>query len=276
MNEDIYRAMGTTEDEWDGHPEISDHLKTQEDIESTFEDTRNTEVEMIEQDDESDRHRDVEGVYHASQSLRCPRKWYYRDMDVVTEWPSRDWSDIFRRGDTVEDWVVTRLSDTFEHVGNALPVRIEEDDFYVTGSSDPFMLDEHGDISALTEVKSTSTDLNGIPSDSHVAQLNMYLSAIGLPFGFLVYVRTEDHADEEYIVIKEVEVVRVNQSEELLSWCMTAFDIYHEHRIDESFPPAFPMKRNECGRCDYRALCMRNDDGTSYAKEAFPPVRGGR
>ena len=272
----VFTAMGTTKEEYTGVPDISDSMAHESELYFSLIDSLDVTLDLEELEDESDRHQDVIGVYHAS-GTKCPRKSFYSEKDIVSEYPERDWEFgleyIFRRGNTVEDWVEDTLEESLPDkvIKNEMPMKYEFGDFYVTGSTDPYILNQDGDLWAITEVKSTRNSLSNIPLSYHVRQLNVYLNIADIPYGFIIYLKVNDNFEEEEITIKDVEIVKIEKDEELFQRCMMAFTLYHDYRENGGFPPAFPVDDKECSDCRYRGLCYNDDKGDDYTKENFPP-----
>lgn len=269
----VWTALGTTEEEYSGIPRVSEELAHPSEIFFVLNENTGVTLPLGEMEDESERHKDVVGVYHAS-ATQCPRKSYYDEKDLVSKWDGFDsgvdMEKIFRRGDTVEDWVEKTLQEELpdKDVRNQLPVKFESEEFYVTGSTDPYILD--GDeLWALTEVKSTSNELEGLPKSHHVRQLNVYLSVADLDSGILIYVQVDEDFEEDEITIQDIAVLEIEQDDALFQRCLMAFSQYHDYRLNNTFPPAFPVDENECQSCEYYPLCKDDNEGDEYVKENF-------
>lgn len=208
---------------------------------------------LLEDDEEDARHEPEVGVYHASHGGRCLRKRYYQDKNVEK---GKSKYGIFERGERIEDFIEETLIHQFgtKRVRNSKGVSYvldEEEDIVLTGSTDPYVLDEDcEDIYILTEVKSTSNiHADYIPKQSHKFQLNTYLSILGIDYGYLWYVHTDNW--------KENKIIPYEQDEELWETTKERHLKYHEFRESDIFPPKDTILPKECSFCDFQSLCTR-------------------
>jgi len=272
--EEVLAAVGKSEDEFleETSGDSLSGVSLAESIDSAIQ-------SHISQDDgESDRHEFREGIYHASGGWGCVRKRWYGDRGIIKE----DWrgfpDGIAHRGNLTEDEVEEGLRSELEEemsdeliVDNEYPVSVEIDDwedsigsFWITGSTDPYVLNEDGDLLEIVEVKSSSNPPNE-PKSSHLMQLNTYLSALGLETGTIVYI---DPRDWENRLVSPVE-----QSDSLWEWTKLRHAVYHAHVRRDELPPKSPMGESECDYCAYSVLCARDERGDDYRESDFPPDR---
>lgn len=268
--------------EWADIPSVTSHeISLTDSVRAAVRDY----VEGPEDDSESDRHRYRRGVVHASEK-GCIRKRWYGTRDIVERESDSFPAGIGHRGNLVEDEVEEALSlrlaenliddmsdDALESLGEltvhnemALYKKIELGDieFYITGNTDPYVRDRDGNVVEIIEVKSVGTGrIPSEPKPSHVWQLNVYLSIIGLDSGTITYVDSSnwDH----------VKTFRVEQSPELWAVTLTQHTIFNQYVRDDELPPPLPMFEDECRWCQYRGLCVRDDPGDEWQKSEWPP-----
>lgn len=202
-------------------------------------------------DDADDaRHEPEVGSYHASHAGRCPRWRYYQDT-IGSDFPS----GIAERGNRIEDFVY----DVFDEelvgkAGNDHPVRYEFDGIEITGSTDPY-LERDDEVVLIAEVKSKNEIGPSVPEFHHLAQLNTYLSILGVHRGVLIYVSSGEY---------EIHIVQVEQDATLWEFTRTMHQVYHGYRESDELPPKAPMRDDECTWCSFRGLCARDERGDSY------------
>lgn len=116
------------------------------------------------------------GEFHASTTGSCPRRLYYDFMEP--EQPDDGAWKHFELGNRMEDVFESALVDKHErkYVVNAVPIRVEIDDFAIVGETDPVVVTDNMEPETLWEVKST-TNLSYVrnkPKWPHVCQLHCY------------------------------------------------------------------------------------------------------
>jgi len=128
------------------------------------------------------------GRYYPSEAGYCLRKsWYSFKCPVKT---APDKLRVFEVGRIVHDFMVDVFSSEKTPVKllqSEVPIKLEFPEFVVSGRIDDLILVlENGEL-LLVEVKST-TYLPSEPKPEHVMQLQLYLHAIGVRNGAVVYV----------------------------------------------------------------------------------------
>lgn len=256
MDEDILAAVGKTRSEFESVGDVS------QDPDLSKGDLQDAIYGFMGVLDESEtgRHKSRVGVMHAS-STSCIRRRWYSFHNVQKQEHDEFPSGISERGNRLEDWVEYALSYHFgeDRVGNEYPV-VEEIDhnlgsFSVTGSTDPYVTDEDGNLALLTEVKSTLYPPDE-PKPTHVWQLNTYLSILGLDYGFIIYISPSNYENNA--------IYRIDQDEE--QWNLIKFyhALAHYYIGNHKFPPKLPVWPDECAGCSYKGLCVQDNDGLDY------------
>lgn len=276
ISDDALAAIGKTREEYE---ELNDVEPSKIDI-SLSDHVDSAIQRYIEIDDgESERHKSRVGVYHASGAGKCLRKRWYSDKGVVkSEWHEFP-VGIGHRGDVVEDEVENGLdaclANTLEEalsdvvVGNEYPVSQEITDFpaignfYITGSTDPYVEDQDGNLIEIIEVKSTG-NIPDSPHWYHEMQLNTYLSILGVSTGTIFYVDPSDWENRVSFCYE--------QDQSLWEFTKVLHGVYHLHRKANTLPPRTPIKENECDGCPYKGHCLRNDRADDFTESTFPPT----
>lgn len=276
INKEVLAAVGKTREEFESFGDGSDiDVSLVDSVDAAIQ----RHVEGPEHDGESERHKSRIGVYHASGAAKCIRKRWYSHKNVVKQ----DW-DGFPKGiafrgnlveDEVEDALEKHLRDYISEgiddgivVDNEYPVSVKVDEyegvpeFYITGSTDPFIKDSNGEVIEIVEVKSSNNPPEE-PSWYHKFQLNTYLSAVGLDTGIIVYIDPSNWDNRK--------VFRYEQEPERWELTKLFHAVFHWHLVNDKLPPRTPMGEDECKMCSYKGLCIRNDDGEQYTKENYPP-----
>lgn len=230
-------------------------------------------------EEEQERHRRRQGVYHAS-SYGCLRKRWYSWRGVVkSEWDSFP-SGIGHRGEIIEENVEEALKEKMNEIlretkmsnvtgdvtiENEYPIVEEikygESEFFITGQTDPYVINDDDEVIEIIEVKST---LN-IPDDPkwyHLWQLQTYLNAVGVENGTILYVNPSDW---------NVRVFDINKDVELWKMIKTHHALFHLYIRDNELPPKSPMESGECDGCPYRGHCMRDSRADEFTEERWPP-----
>lgn len=161
--------------------------------------------------DEEDHWSVDEGVYHASDVSKCPRKTFFKHK-VGPEDNDAGSCKNFERGNMVEDFAekVLRHEFGYRHVGNAISVNVGFDDFELVGETDPVIFGENGAIDKLFEVKSKNPFnfkyVKDEPQLSHVYQTHVYMQGLGLDEADIWYVQIPDFDDVVHTVEFDDEV----------------------------------------------------------------------
>ena len=131
------------------------------------------------------------GKYYPSEIGNCMRKvWYtYKYPKEVDP----DLRKIFEMGNILHDFVVEVLKSEktpeVELVKSEFPFRFKVDDFTVSGRIDDLILVKEKRKLVLVEVKSTKfLDYVKEPTASHVMQLQLYMHAMGVQDGVVLYI----------------------------------------------------------------------------------------
>lgn len=283
VDNDVLKAVGKSREEYERETAFSPvdfNISLADSVDAAI------ESHITEEDGESDRHKSRVGIYHASGAARCIRKRWYSAKNVVKQEWDKFPAGIGHRGDVTEDEVERGLESQLAHnlivdqleediqeelsenleVGNEYPVSEEIEvpwgSFWITGSTDPYVVDGDGNLLEVVEVKSANSPPDQ-PKWYHEMQLNTYLSILGLESGTIVYIDPSNWDNRQ--------VFAYQQDEKLWELTKLYHTVFHRYRVDDELPPRIPLAEDECSRCAYRGLCIRNDRGDDYTEDNFPP-----
>ena len=139
-------------------------------------------------------HERKRGVYHASSTGKCVRRNYFDWVHDVT--PPASAYVHFELGHRLEEVYLDALKYEFgdRFVKTDMPICLEFDDFKIVGETDPVVFDNNGEISQITEVK-TTTNLKYTrkePKQTHLYQTHCYMKALDQDSVTIVYICKRD------------------------------------------------------------------------------------
>jgi CRISPR-associated exonuclease Cas4 len=193
------------------------------------------------------------GRYYPSEIGYCMRKvWFSYKYPMETE---KDLIRIFHLGNILHDFIVSVLKSEknpeVELLETELPFRMNIDDFIISGRIDDLVLVKEDNRKFLVEVKSTrSVDAITEPVHTHLVQLQLYMHAMGIHDGIILYVEKNNLHSKTF---------EVKFDEEIAKQAVQRFKTLHEHLKLNKVPEA-EAKNNEkikwmCKYCEYKDRC---------------------
>lgn len=195
------------------------------------------------------------GRYYPSEIGSCLRKvWFsYKIPKDIDE----DTTKIFHMGNMLHDFIADVLRSE-KNPGVRLlesekPFTIDTGDFVVSGRVDDIVLVELSGEKFLVEVKSTRMLPTGA-SGHHRKQLQLYMHALKIPKGIILYVEKHSLKTREFLL-------DYDPSE--IEGIMKRFSTLHECLKKDVCPgPEARLSKDMgwmCRYCDYRDECIKRD-----------------
>ena len=176
-------------------------------------------VSDILREDNNLRERKVQTSWHASSIGNCLRGLYIQRLGIIEKELMTDRElRVFNVGNQMEKWLVDLLKAKWM-VPIETQVRIEDEGLGISGYADMVI---GGDVNKVYEIKTKHSrafwymNKEGKPMRQHEYQVWLYLKALGIAEGVIVYLSKDDLAMAEFVVrlddaIFEKEVVeRIN------------------------------------------------------------------
>ncbi len=195
------------------------------------------------------------GRYYPSEIGGCLRKVWYSYKEPQE--PDPELSKIFELGNILHDFIVDVLrsekNPDVELLSNETPIRVEIDDFVVSGRIDDVILLKSKGQTYLVEVKSTAnTDYVKDLNPQYVGQLMFYMHASNIHKGILLYV------DKKNLKTKAFEI---DYDEGEAQRIIDRFRRLHKSLVD-NVPPEpeakqDPRKAWMCNYCPYAEKCRK-------------------
>jgi CRISPR/Cas system-associated exonuclease Cas4 (RecB family) len=197
------------------------------------------------------------GRYYPSEVGKCLRKiWYsYKYPKEVEPWLLK----VFELGNIIHDFIAnvikSQKTSDVELLKEELPVKMDIDDFVISGRVDDLMLVKSNGKHFLVEVKSTkSIDYVKSPQPQHESQLQFYMHASGVRNGILLYV------DKRDLKTKTFEIPYSDKKSEDI---IERFRFIHKTLTQNELPvaeaKAIPDWKWMCRYCEYKEMCDRNE-----------------
>ena len=199
-----------------------------------------------------------EGRYYPSEIGSCMRKvWYsYKDPRPV----QAELQKIFELGNIQHDFVADVLKSEknpeIELLEEELPFKLDIKDFLVSGRIDDLLLVKASGRKLLVEVKSTSNiDFVDGPKPENAMQLQLYMHAIGVHDGILLYIDKRNLKTKAFII---------PFSEGIAALAIDRFMQLHNHLKSGKMPEpeARASRRDEigwmCKMCDWKERCFKD------------------
>ena len=191
------------------------------------------------------------GRYYPSEAGNCVRRSHYSLFEP--EEPSPDLLLIFEMGNVIHEFVSNVLSRSKKValVGSEERIRIDRDGYFISGRIDDAVVVNASGEKLIIEVKSCK-DLSYVvePSRAYRLQLQLYLHALNVRRGFLLYV------EKSTLKSKCFEIVR---DEAQIREAFERFDLLHESIRKRLLPPAEARlaagDRWQCDFCPYERQC---------------------
>ncbi|MFH1631108.1 MAG: PD-(D/E)XK nuclease family protein [Candidatus Aenigmatarchaeota archaeon] len=196
------------------------------------------------------------GRYYPSEIGTCMRKTWYSYKFPLDITPAL--MKIFELGNILHDFVVEVLKSdknpNIELLRAEMPLKMEFDEFIVSGRIDDLLLIKDRGQQILVEVKSCKNIkfVNG-PQKHHAMQLQFYMHASGVHNGVLLYI------DKTTLQSKVFPVAYEDLNAKMIE---KRFTILHEHVRDNILPlPEAKMNTIDgwlCNFCEYKNKCDQN------------------
>lgn len=192
------------------------------------------------------------GRYYPSEAGNCLRKTWYSYKHPREVKP--DLLRIFEMGNILHDFVVDVLKSEktpeVELLKWEFPFKMRLDDFLVSGRVDDLILVKASGITILVEVKSCKF-LFKKPQKHHIMQLQLYMHAVGVHNGILLYVEKGG---------LQSKVFDIDFDEKIVNNVLERFRMLHKSLVNNILPEA-EARINEdiewmCRLCEYRERCF--------------------
>ena len=195
------------------------------------------------------------GRYYPSEIGNCIRKvWYSYKIPKETEAELRK---IFWVGEMIHNFVVdvikSEKNPSVELLAAELPFQLKVDEFTISGRVDDIILLKVEDKKLLVEVKSTSyIDYTNEPKEAHVIQLMLYMQAMNIKEGFVLYVEKNTLKTKTFPLMFDESLVNVT---------LNRFRNLHKNLVSNSVPdPEARIVKSlswMCAKCNYREECYK-------------------
>lgn len=195
----------------------------------------------------------TEGRYYPSEIGNCLRKtWFsYKKPKAVEP----EVLKIFQVGNLLHDFVVEVLrsdkNPDVELVSTEMPMKIELDDFLISGRVDSLLLVRDKGRLVLVEVKSSKyVEAMKTPTRTHVMQLQLYMHNAGVNHGVVLYLEKNTLKSKAFpIEYDKTEAGKI----------LERFKTLHSHIKENKLPPPEAKQDREiswmCNYCDYQEEC---------------------
>ena len=197
------------------------------------------------------------GRYYPSEVGNCLRKVWYsykypQEVDVDT-------LKIFEVGNMLHGFVVEVLrsekNKNIELLSAELPIKIESEDFVVSGRVDDLILVKESEKRVLVEVKSTrNVEFIEEPQSNHVSQLMFYMTATDVHDGIMLYIDKNNlHSKIFEIPFDEFKAAEI----------VDRFNFLHDHLKGNKLPFAEAKRISDmawmCKFCEYKNKCDKEE-----------------
>jgi len=196
------------------------------------------------------------GRYYPSEVGKCLRKiWYSYKYPKEVE---PQLLKVFELGNIIHDFVAevikSQKTPSVELLREEFPVKMEIEDFTISGRVDDLMLLKSSGEQCLVEVKSTrNVDFVTKPQSQHESQIQFYMHASGIKKGILLYV------DKRDLKTKTFEVKYCEEKSENI---INRFKKIHETLKKDELPNPEAKEIREwnwmCNYCEQKELCDEN------------------
>jgi len=204
------------------------------------------------------------GSYYPSEIGSCLRKLYYSYKYPIPIQPGL--VKIFEVGNIVHNFIAEVMrSEKNNHVqllDSELPFKIEMNGFTISGRIDDLLLIKESGKKLLVEVKSTSrVDSTDEAQPHHVMQLQLYMHAIGVKDGAVLYVEKNTLKTRAF---------PIEYHEGIAAEALNRFNLIHKALTEEKTPQPEARKDHEklwmCSYCDYKERCFKETPDSELGK----------
>jgi CRISPR/Cas system-associated exonuclease Cas4 (RecB family) len=191
------------------------------------------------------------GRYYPSEIAGCMRKtWFsYKNPKKTDVKLTR----IFEAGNMLHEFITevikSEKNPEIELIKSELPIQIKEKDFIISGRIDNLVLVKIENKLALVEVKSTKF----LPKDhkkEHEIQLQLYMKAMGIDNGIILYIQKDN---------LETASFQVRKNEKMFDQIIERFHELHKSLTSGEMPEAEAKKDEEktwmCAYCAWKEEC---------------------
>lgn len=201
------------------------------------------------------------GKYYPSEIGSCLRKVWYSFVNPKEL--SMDTIRIMEMGNMVHEFILHVLrSEKNQHIAlieNEAPFKLNLHEYAISGRIDDVVLLKIEQKKYVVEVKSTKAlKMVEKPSDSHAMQLNLYLHALGINDGILLYVERNTLQTKSF---------ELKFNEELMKKTLERFTMLHTYLKEALLPPPEARLRENmgwmCKNCEYREECYQANPSSS-------------
>jgi len=192
------------------------------------------------------------GRYYPSECGNCMRKVWYsykypKDVDA-------DVLKIFEMGNILHDFVVEVLQSektpSVELLKSEIPFKMKLDDFLISGRVDNLILVKADGKTYLVEVKSTKF-LFDKPQKHNIMQLQLYMHALGVHNGILLYVEKSG---------LKTKIFDIDFDQKIIDSVLERFRRLHKNLNENTLPIAEAKTDDDikwmCNYCEYSERCL--------------------
>ena len=200
------------------------------------------------------------GRYYPSEVGSCMRKIFYNILIPKDKDPKLQ--KVFAVGTIIHNFIAEviksdKTADEVHYIADELPFLLERDGYVISGRIDDLFILRHGTKIMLTEVKSTKNiewiKTKNKPSENHKDQLTLYMYAMGISNGTILYV--EKNTLDTAIFEVEYDAERVKK-------ILKKFDDIHYHLSNHILPPKEAQENKDmqwqCRFCEFRKECRED------------------
>ncbi len=208
------------------------------------------------------------GRYYPSEIGSCLRKVFYSYKHPMPTDP--DLIKVFEVGNIMHDFVAKVMGSEKQKevklLESELPFKIDEKDFTVSGRIDDLLLVVAEDQKVLVEVKSTAAlQWTNAPQPWHVMQLQLYMRAIGVHKGAVLYVEKGTLQTKTFMV---------DYNPAIAEEALQRFRMLHEALKQGASPKPEARLRSHmnwmCKRCEYRQKCYEETPEAEILSHRWP------
>jgi len=195
------------------------------------------------------------GRYYPSEIGGCVRKvWFSYKKPKKTD---KEVIKIFHTGNMMHEFITDVLKSEKNKDINLLrtefPIKIEQENFLISGKIDDIILAKIENKEVLIEVKSTKY-LPKEVNKSHVIQLQLYMHATNIHEGLILYVQKNDLQTKWF---------DINYDKKEIEKIFKKFELLHQALINDEIPEAEARLDKEkewlCNNCEYFEECLESD-----------------
>ena len=209
------------------------------------------------------------GRYYPSEIGSCIRKiWYSYMFPKETD---AELMKIFKAGTMIHDFVAEVLGSErtpeVKLLKTEVPFSMDFGDFTVSGRVDDILLLSVNNKKLLVEVKSVRFVDRAEPTRPHIMQLQMYMHALGIHSGFILYIERNSLHSKTF---------RVDYDPGIIGDIIQRFQMLHESLTSNRLPAPEARENPEigwmCNYCNYREECSRDCKQAASSQEEHLPA----